>query len=344
MIISKLKFHISDELKEDNSEMEKLVFDRSEPDSKSSMRIDPAKPPPPVTHHQTARMVMAQVGFTQEMLSTNMCQELDSGGEEFWEDLKALDNMGTRTADTVYVYYARSGQTEASEILANNLASDLPMEYTSLLASMGHRVEAGAQGWRGQGAEASRDVYYWENPSSELAILNPFDKIIDKENPVKNIPSSRRPTIGTLNGQEMACLMSSMRLKRENNLQNLKVVVVWFENIGDSDRFPLDNLIKTTSTVSLMILIQPLRNNLLKIRTVDKAGKVRLVSPLVDGILVSPHLAGGLIRVTCLHVFRRERLEADTCEYHRRVALQNIKTKHSKGELSRADQLENLYL
>ena len=331
-------------MKEDISELEKLVFDSSETDSKSSMRIDPAKPPPPVTHYQTARMVMAQVGFTQEMLSTNMCQELDSSGEEFWEDLKALDSMATRTADSVYVYYVRSGQTEASGILANNLASDLPMEYTSLLASIGHRIEAGDKGWRGQGAEASSDVYYWENQSSELAILNPFDRIIDEENPVNSILSSRRLTMGTMNGQETSCLLSSMRLKRENNLQNQKVAVVWFENIGDSDQFPLDNLIKTTSSVSLMIHIQPLRNNLLKIRTVDNAGKARLVSPLVDGILVSPHLAGGLIRDTCLHVFRRERLEADTCEYHRRVALQNMKTKHSKGELSLADKLENLYL
>ena len=127
-------------------------------------------------------------------------------------------------------------------------------------------------------------------------------------------------------------------------VQNHKVVVVWFENIGDSDRFPLNNLIQTTSSVSLMILIQPLMNKLLKIRTVDTAGQVRIVSPLVDGVLVSPHVAGGLIRDTCLHVFRRERLEADTCEYHRRVALQNLKTKYGRADVGLTDQLGNLYL
>ena len=336
-------FFISDESAEDNSELENLIFNRSEKDTESSMRMDQAKPPPPITHYQTARMVMTQLGFTHQMLNTGMCQELDSGGEEFWEDLRNLDRMATRTADTVYVYYVRSGQTEASEILANTLASDLPVEYSSLLTSMGHRIGAGGQGWRGQGAEASRDVYYWENQYSELAILNPFDKIIDKETS-ENILSYRRPTMETFNKQEMSSLFSSMRLKKENIVQNHKVVVAWFENIGDSDRFPLNNLIQSTSSVSLMILIQPLMNNLLKIKTVDTAGQVRLVAPLVDGVLVSPHVAGGLIRDTCLHVSRRERLEADTCEYHRRVALQNLKTKYGKADLGLTDQLCNLYL
>ena len=332
-------------LNEDNSELENLVYDidRSVTDFQSSMRIVPVKPPSLVNNYQTARMVMTQLGFTQEMINTNMCQELDSGGEEFWEDLKALDRMDTRTADTVYVYYVRSGQTEASEILANNLASDLPVEYTRLLTSMGHKMKAGEQGWRGHGAKGSRDVHYWENQITKLAILNPFEKIIDKEIPEKVIPA-RRPTMGTLNGQEIPSLFSSMRLKKESCVQNQKIAVVWFENICDSDRFPLNNLIQARSSVSLMIFIQPLENNLLKIMTVDTAGQVRLVSPLVDGVLVSPLVAGGLIRDTCLHVFRRERLEADTCEYHRRVALQNMKTKYSKGEPGLPDQLVHLHL
>ena len=328
--------------KEDNSELEKLVFNRSETDSKPSRMIDPARPPPPVTHYNTARMVMTQLGFTHQMLNTSMCEELDSGAEEFWADLRSLDRMSTRTADSVYVYYVRSGQTEASEIWANTLASDLPVEYSSLLTSMGHRLEAGDQGWRGQGSQAAREVYYWENQSSELAILSPFERIIDKETS-ENKLSSRRPTIGTINGQEMSSLFSSMRLKKESIVQNQKVAVVWFENIDDSDKFPLNNLIQTTSSVSLMILIQPLMNNLLKVRTVDTAGKVSLVSPLVDGVLVSPHVAGSLIRETCLHVFRRDRLEADTCEYHRRVALQNLKTKYGRGALGLTDTLSNLY-
>ena len=329
--------------KEDNSELEDLVFNRAVTDSKSRVMITPARPPPPVTSQQTARMMMAQLGFTQQMINSDTCQELDGSSEEFWGELRSLDRVSTRTADTVYVYYVRSGQTEARDILANNSASDLPSEYSSLFSSMGRSMEVGHQGWRGQGAEASRELFYWENQRSELAILKPVNKILAKE-VYETSTTFRRPTLGTLNEPEVSSVFSSMRIKKEKNVLNQKVVVAWFENIGDSENLPLKQLIQPSNSITLMIFIQPLKNKLLKIRTVDTGGQVQVVSPLMDGVLVSPHVVASLIRDTCLHVCRRGRLESDTCEHYRRVALQNLKNKYSKKELSPTDKLDSLFL
>ena len=44
---------------------------------------------------------------------------LESDSIGFVSDLESLDRISPRTADTVHVFYARSGQREAEEILQN---------------------------------------------------------------------------------------------------------------------------------------------------------------------------------------------------------------------------------
>ena len=99
--------------------------------------------PEPVTSHQTARMILSQLGFidSMTMVDGDTCTQLRSDSDQFWSDLQLVDRMSTRTADTMYVYYVRHGQYKASEILANNSSTSLPSEYFSLLSSLGWQVD-----------------------------------------------------------------------------------------------------------------------------------------------------------------------------------------------------------
>jgi hypothetical protein len=44
---------------------------------------------------------------------------LDTTLDGFCRDLEALDNISSRTCDTVHVFYVRAGQKTAEEILSN---------------------------------------------------------------------------------------------------------------------------------------------------------------------------------------------------------------------------------
>lgn len=48
---------------------------------------------------------------------------LDSMSANFCQDLEALDRLGNRTHDTLHVFYVRSGQKTAEEILSNVVSS-----------------------------------------------------------------------------------------------------------------------------------------------------------------------------------------------------------------------------
>ena len=52
-------------------------------------------------------------------LQTPSITALDSNRTNFSNDIEALDNIGVRTCDTVHIFYVRSGQKTALEIVEN---------------------------------------------------------------------------------------------------------------------------------------------------------------------------------------------------------------------------------
>ena len=63
------------------------------------------------------------------------------------------------------------------------------------------------------------------------------------------------------------------------------------------------------------------------------------------------YLACSALQVTCYdcrqtseHVGRRARLEGDTSQYTRRVAIKNIRTKYAEAEPTVLNQLGNLFV
>ncbi len=54
---------------------------------------------------------------------------LDSTSSHFFEDLDSLDRLGSRSHDTVYVFYVRSGQKDSYEILSNMVNKKIHVLY-----------------------------------------------------------------------------------------------------------------------------------------------------------------------------------------------------------------------
>ena len=308
----------------------------------------PASKPDPVTNFHTSRMLLSQLGFTNFMVldDINSCVELDSSSSEFWEDLKTLDKVSPRTGDTMYVFYVRSGQEKGSDILANNVSSTLPPEYLQLLSSIGWQVEVKSHlGWTGVGgSKSSSHILYWGDDTSELAILAPCLPVFDLvANTTDQECPQRRVTLNCSTAPELSRLFISIRPKKEKKLDHLKIVVAWFENMEDADTFPLNKLIPNTDSISLIIYLQPLKNQLLKIRTIGLDGRTKDLTPLVDGALVSQCVVGNLLRQTALNVCRRERLETDSSQYHRRNAIHNIEVKYAVNNKNVVLALVNMF-
>ena len=291
---------------------------------------------------------MSQLGFLgdQFIKDPSSCLELDATKDGFWEDIKILDRMANRTTDNILCYYVRCGQCKPSEILSNNNSS-LPGDFHEVLSSLGWMIDIKSHdGWSG-GVGNNGHVRYWADDHSELAILTPTSPILDTavNNNNNDQCPRRRVTLASSssNGPELSRLFMSRRVSKVKNVEVQKVVLVWLENMEDSHMFPVKKMIPNTDAVSLMILLQPLRNKLLLVRTLDTEGEVSRVSPLVDGVTVSPMVAANLIRHTVLNVCRRERLEADSSLYHRKNVLHDIKVKYAVNNNTTVDQIEKVF-
>ena len=244
--------------------------------------------PGAVEECQTGRMIMSQLGFIGQMFikDPSSCLEIDSSQDSFIDDLKMLDKMSFRSRDNILSYFVRSGQTKPSEILSNTSVSQ---EYLDLLSSLGWLIDVKThEGWSGGvNTKFSPQIRYWSDENNELAVLTPTTPIIDVSNiNDQDQVTRRRVTLASSsssNGSEFSRLFMSRRLNKVKNVEVQKFIVVWFENLEDSDKFPVKKLVTNTESISLMIFLQPLKNKMMLVRTVDASGEVRRVFPLVDG-------------------------------------------------------------
>ncbi|XP_016986706.1 ral GTPase-activating protein subunit beta isoform X6 [Drosophila rhopaloa] len=124
---------------------------------------------------------------------------LDTKSTAFAADLDRLDKLSARTHDTVYVFYVKSGQTSAQQIIANmaeEQSAGHDPHFASMLQTLGWPVQVSEHsGWTGfahnswslkgtpeeqqksTGNElnynGSQRVLYWADVSSEIAFVVP---------------------------------------------------------------------------------------------------------------------------------------------------------------------------
>lgn len=184
------------------------------------------------------------------------------------------------------------------------------------------------------------NVLFWSDIMSEISFIVPngalnTNKDIKSQElttpsptkPVQISPSSNSPLSSTssLNNTN---LDEKFKFKYQSVPNDLKVVIIWLEQIQDADNIPIDDIIQETfafdSTAAssshniykpkeiTVIFVHPLGNKLNRIITWSNTNKKYFYTiPLIDGMVVSSRMLSTMIRQTVLNIFRRKRLEID---------------------------------
>ncbi|GFY51172.1 ral GTPase-activating protein subunit beta [Trichonephila inaurata madagascariensis] len=374
---------------------------------------------------QTSRLFLSHLGFLNpDALKESLTQplpslvSLDQSSENFFSKLEEIDNTPSRTADTVFILYVKSGQTSVDSFLQNVTQRNIHLHFLEFLRSLGWPVDVKKHaGWTGHISTAwkilpsddldpiseedtvsvyngKNKVLYWSDVSSELAFVVPSpisqDKSSRKDIKVqefgddivlrnKDIKDTDRRTMPAGSFSEITIPRAmSLNLDAGDDLSQgrssgrkfgrqhscaivceMKVVVVWLENLDDHINFPLadvlplmstglepPNFISRTSEKDLFVIfVHPLQSGLYQIKLQGPAGKMSLALPLVDGMVVSRRTLGILVRQTSLNMLRRKRLDADSCQpphVRRKLRIQDIINRYHK-KLSEPEFISSLF-
>ncbi|XP_020802561.1 ral GTPase-activating protein subunit beta isoform X5 [Drosophila serrata] len=197
---------------ENQSIHEKLAWAEADTSADSLSHAQECVPPAVCHEFHAARLFLSHFGFLgfesrnphnpAESLGTPPQRPLivlDTKSTAFAADLERLDKLSARTHDTVYVFYVKSGQTSAQQIIGNmaeEQSSGRDPHFASMLQTLGWPVQvAEHSGWTGfvhnswslKGTpeehvnqapnelnyNGSQRVIYWADVSSEIAFVVP---------------------------------------------------------------------------------------------------------------------------------------------------------------------------
>ncbi|GIY75210.1 ral GTPase-activating protein subunit beta [Caerostris darwini] len=377
---------------------------------------------------QTSRLFLSHLGFLNpDALKESLTQplpsiiSLDQNLENFSHKLEEIDNTPSRTADTVFILYVKSGQSSVDNFLQNVTQRNIHPHFSEFLRSLGWPVDVKKHaGWTGHISTAwkilptddldpiseedtvsiyngKNKVLYWSDVSSELAFVVPSPvslkspKIVRKDTKIhefgdeiilrnnkdirdvdrrtmpsgsfSEVPMPRAMSLNLDAGDDLSQGRSSGRkFGRQHSCAivcEMKVVVVWLENLDDQINFPLadvlplmstglepPNFISRTSEKDLFVIfVHPLHSGLYQIKLQGPAGKMSLALPLVDGMVVSRRTLGILVRQTALNMLRRKRLDADSCQpphVRRKLRIQDVINRYHK-KLSEPEFISYLF-
>ncbi|CAH1959125.1 unnamed protein product [Acanthoscelides obtectus] len=248
--------------------------------------------PPPVCHEfQTARLFLSHFG----LLSLEESQELsesgshlvsiDSSATDFCKDLSLLDDMSPRTCDTVHIFYVRSQQTNAQDIVANALHENVISPYFwEFMHSLGWPVDVSKHpGWTGHVStswrisgnveknstpkqkryDGSSHVLYWADACSEIAFIVPSQ--IKPRDPSVEHSSFNTSSLSSWSEKSWSDVKDKRTLsldldrqpvppKRATHRSNLhphtntKIMVVWLESFEDHLNMPIGDLLNCMDT------------------------------------------------------------------------------------------------
>ncbi|XP_034949716.1 ral GTPase-activating protein subunit beta isoform X2 [Chelonus insularis] len=164
---------------------------------------------------QTARLFLSHFGFLNLEGSYNEDGNnfgiiaLDPTLAGFCTDLESLDQISSRTCDTVHIFYVKSGQKNPLEILSNvQHQNDVSQHFLELLSSLGWPVNVSTHaGWTGHVSTSWRvtppttnpsttnsdhggalfngetHILYWADVSSEIAFIVPTGSSVPAQLP-----------------------------------------------------------------------------------------------------------------------------------------------------------------
>jgi hypothetical protein len=191
---------------------------------------------------QSARMFLSHLGYCStdsikmkedgaEMLS------LESNDAAFVDQLSVLDHLPTRTFSTCHVFYVKKSQADCKSILANVSKPDSIQDegFYAFIQSLGVIIDVSNQsGENSTGSQSEAglikklnkingvdNVLYWSDISSEVTFV---------------IPSSSGDHAQTGHVDE------AFKVKNQNVPNDIRVMIVWLEQIQDADSVPIGEL------------------------------------------------------------------------------------------------------
>ncbi|CAG0878641.1 unnamed protein product [Darwinula stevensoni] len=208
-------------------------------------------------------------------------------------------------------------------------------------------------------------VLYWADAVSEIACVIPSRKpklphvphqaSAEISQVLKQGSSTERSRAQSLDTDSQSSGFSETETQGSNRkgaklrteaLITTKVLVAWIENFQDVYTLPIGDMVSMCSTgleplgffqspqmwekLTTVICIHPLQTGLYRVHLQGNIGK-SLVTPLVDGMVVSRCALGALVRQTALNIGHRRWLEADNCyqpHVRRRLKIQEMVQKY----------------
>ncbi|KAG0235098.1 glycosyl transferase [Actinomortierella wolfii] len=318
-----------------------------------------------VTGAEIFRILLAQMGYLSvenrhRIIPLHLTDSL-------LNELEKLDNLKERETISISVYYAHSGDVSYSE-LVHGSPMGLPKDFTRFLDCLGWPilVESHPGYLGGLTKNNCRTAPYYADRTCEVIFHVPYLVHLDPEKqeqihqrassrfssagstPVPSSPSSMDGNTSHLFIPEIDA--ETQRHQFEEQFRQMvafdHVAVVWIEDREQMMQLPA--LIGQQTMVYLMI--HPLKGTstggLFWIRIVihgSTAAAVRLsqnplmIGPLVDGMLVSRHGLGSLIRNTAISAERACRIASDSFSHPTAVRTKFIeefaqKLKHQGPE------------
>ncbi|KAK4886376.1 hypothetical protein RN001_002647 [Aquatica leii] len=250
--------------------------------------------PPSVCHEfQTSRLFLSHFGFlslnseTENSFNQSLIA-IDSSAIDFCKDLTALDHMSPRTCDTIHIFYVRSGQTSAHDIVGNITDENISSHFVEFIHTLGWPVVVKKHpGWTGHVStswqvktanknssqipnaavkfyDGHTNVLYWADAYSEVAFVVPSYK---KNTPYRNDSSFNTSSLSSWydnnlsdNGTSRDKRILSLELdkqpappRRSGNKHHYshtdtKVMVVWLESYEDCLTLPINDLLNYMET------------------------------------------------------------------------------------------------
>nr|CAH0103904.1 unnamed protein product [Daphnia galeata] len=320
---------------------------------------------------QTARLFLSHLGFLsvdglqENSLRGNSLVRLDSTSISFFEDLDSLDRLGSRSHDTVYVFYVRSGQKDSFEILSNmTLASSLNPHFQEFLQSLGWSQDSftteQAKPTLKESVDSNSETnvleinfqfLYWADGVSEIVFIVPglsCSSTSFMSSPFHESSTMNKSTQNIL-GTEKKNVDLRKRLTKDSTFSSnleVRMLVVWCESYEDHRTFPIGELLETISSCRdnggqpkieevvsdcFVIFIHAQQSGLYRIHLQGPNSKVNLATPLVEGIVVSRRALGSLVRQTTVNMGKRRRLDHDSYQLphiRRKLKVSEIAAKY----------------
>ncbi|XP_061542913.1 ral GTPase-activating protein subunit beta-like isoform X2 [Phycodurus eques] len=304
----------------------------AEPRQSGAMTACTPPPPRPVTHVQTARLFLSHLGLvTPETLKDPGSRgvpaqlvSLDASLPGFYEDLRRLDRLPSRTQESAFVFYVRAGQKTAIEILQNvESRRTVSRHFLDFLSSLGRPAARGresvdfaaALGQSGGGAfDGDRFVLKYDDALTDVTFV-----VASSSSHVRM--GKHSTTDGSTRGEEAEPEVQRSSEHRHKS----EMMIVWVERLEDVETFPVCELNKSQPLSCgcgvHALFIHSLASGLFRIvsRGNPGPGNLGLLPPLVGGIVVgrrslglSRSGPGPLVLETLINGCRRRQLCGDS--------------------------------